>query len=271
MKSEFVLKNIDGIWFGLVPALYERGIKHAFTSKFYGESVLEDKRLNMSFNVGDSEDCVLANRRRVCAALGIDFERLTAARQAHGDNRVYVDEGLLGRGNKNFAGAIAAADALVTDLPGVPLLLLFADCVPVVLADPAKKLVAVVHAGWRGTTANVLRKTAEAFRDEFSSRPKDCVAVIGPSIGPECYKVGREVYRAARDNLSDYQKFFQPAGENEWQFDLWQANKAQLEMAGVKTENIFISGICTKCHRELFFSHRAEKGRAGRFAAIAWL
>jgi YfiH family protein len=271
LKNGFVLKNTDGIWLGFVPELCKRGVKHAFTSKLYGESTLYGKSLNMSFNVGDSEDCVIANRRRVCNALGLDFARLTAARQAHGDNSVYVNEELAGSGNKNFTGAIAAADALITDLPGVPLMLLFADCTPIILVDPVKRLAALVHAGWRGTMANILRKTIKTLRDEFSSRPEDCVAAIGPAIGAECYKVGRDVYQAARENLPDYQMFFRPAGEGEWKFDLWRANKAQLETAGVKAENIFISGVCTQCHRELFFSHRAEKGRAGRFAALVWL
>ena len=271
LKNNFVLKNIGGTWFGFVPALCERGVKHAFTSKLYGKSALYGKSLNMSFNVGDNEDFVSANRQKVCAALGIDFARLTAARQAHGGNSAYVDEKISGCGGKDFAAAIANADALITDLPDTPLMLLFADCVPIILADPVKKLTAVVHAGWRGTMANVLRKTADAFKNEFLSKPEDCVAAIGPSIGAECYRVGNEVYESAADSLPDYKMYFQPAKEGQWKFDLWLANKAQLEAVGVKSENIFVSGVCTKCNRDIFFSHRAEKGRAGRFAAIAWL
>lgn len=272
MHEQFVVKNIGDLWLGVAPKLEKLGIKHAFTSRLAGQSaVLEASDLNMSLNVNDKAEFILANRQKVCTALHMEFNNLTAVQQVHGDNVVCVEESLIGRGKDSYVGAIESADALVTNIPNVPLMLLFADCVPMIVADPVKKVIAVVHGGWRGTVACIVEKTVQKMVDNYSVQAKDCVAVIGPSIGSCCFQVGDEVYQEATRNLPNCQELFtkDTKEQGKWYFDLWQTNYQLLADSGLKQENIVVSGVCTLCNSRLFFSHRS--GSCGRFAAIASL
>lgn len=271
MESNFVLRNIDGIWFGISPKLAEQGIKHAFTTKLHGKSIVIPDSLNMSLHVNDDNDFIIENRRYVCSALRVNFEKLTTPKQVHGDHIVYVDNSLAGRGRLSFDDAIEGTDALFTDVPGLPLMLLFADCTPIIISDPVKKVVAVVHTGWRSTVQNIVQKTVAKMSGKLSVNPEDCLAIIGPSMGPGCYQVGEEVYFAAQKNLADYRSLFIEKDNKQWLFNMWKANARQLMNAGLKATNMVTSEICTQCDKELFFSHRADQGRTGRFAAIAWL
>ena len=271
MKENFILHNIDGIWFGISPKLEQKGIKHAFTTKWHGKSIVLPDTLNMSLHVNDDVALIAQNRKAVCEALQLDFAKLTTPQQVHGTNSVYVDSSLCGCGRDDFDDAIADTDALFTDIEGIPLMLLFADCTPVIIADPLKKVVAVVHAGWRGTVQKIIEKTIRSMSEQLGVNPADCLAMVGPSMGPCCYQVGQEVYHCAKENLPDFEKLFRLQSEGQWLFDLWQANKNQLLTAGLYEENIVVSGICTQCNQELFFSHRADHGKTGRFAAIIWL
>jgi YfiH family protein len=269
LMDEFFLRPREGLWFGFAPRLSERGVQHAFTARLGGRSDLSPGSLNLSLHVGDKQAFVIDNRRRVCAALGLDFSLLTSARQAHGAASEYVSAALAGRGREQFADALPDVDALFTDVAGVPLMLLFADCTPIIVAVPGR-LVAVIHAGWRGTAAAAARVTVDRLCREFSFRADDCLAVIGPSISADCYEVGEAVYEEAV-RQPDLRPFFTRTGEKKWLFDLWRANKQQLIQAGLRAENIVVSGICTSRNRAMFFSHRAEDGRTGRFAALVWL
>lgn len=271
MRKNFVLQNINGIWFGISPLLDQKGIKHAFTTKLHGQSKIMPESLNMSFNVNDDIAFILKNRRAVCNALAIDFDKLTNTKQVHKDYVIYVDEKSAGFGNDSFEQAIDDTDAVFTDKKGIPLMLLFADCTPVIIGDPVSKAVAVVHAGWRGTVQNIVQKTLYTMQKQLGVNPADCYAAAGPSMGPCCYQVGEEVYSEARKNLTGYEEFFVEQGNKQWLFDMWQANKRQLLKAGLLPANIVLSKVCTHCNKELFFSHRADKGKTGRFAAIAWI
>ena len=271
MKDNFILQNIEGIWLGTVPKLEEKGIKHAFTTKLHGKSIVRPDTLNMSLNVNDDVDFIIQNRKAVCHALNLSFDRLTTPQQVHSAESLYVDASLSGRGREVFADAITQTDALFTDVKDIPLMLLFADCTPIIISDPVKKVVAAIHAGWRGTVQMIVQKTIEKMSEQLGVQAKDCMAAVGPAMGPCCYKVGEEVYNSARQNLPDYEKLFSFQSEGQWFFDLWQANKNQLLTAGLPEENIAVSGICTQCNKELFFSHRADNGKTGRFAAIIWI
>jgi YfiH family protein len=160
-------------------------------------------------------------------------------------------------------------DALVTDVPGVFLMLRFADCVPVLFHDPVRQAVGLAHAGWRGTVSHIARATVEKMVDAFGCSPADIRAGIGPSIGPCCYEVGPEVVSAAQKAFPDAPFVLQRGSGERWHFDLWAANHHQLAAAGV-TE-IELSGLCTACRTDEWFSHRAEGGRTGRLAAVIGL
>jgi YfiH family protein len=161
---------------------------------------------------------------------------------------------------------VPGCDALITDEPGLPLLLRYADCVPVLIYDPAHRAIAVVHSGWRGTVHGTTRATVDALIREFGSRPADLVATIGPSIGPCCYEVGDEVVDAVRATFGRAEGLLADRGNDRRHFDLWIANLRWLQEAGVR--RVEVAKLCTACHTDEFYSHRAEHGRTGHFGAV---
>jgi YfiH family protein len=173
---------------------------------------------------------------------------------------VRVTEELIGSGAQDFANTIADTDALITKIPDVPLLLFYADCVPVLLADVETGAVGLAHAGWRGTVANIGAKTLAAMVEAFGSKPENILAAIGPSIGACCYEVDDFV----RDQASGYEEFFAPKGGGKYQLDLWGMNAKQLQEAGVPADNIVVAEVCTNDNVDLFCSYRAEQGSTGR-------
>ena len=222
--------------------------------------------LNFSVARGDTRERVEENRRRFAAAAGIDPESVTHARQVHGTGVAKVDWELAGTTQEG-------CDALITDAVGLPLSVVFADCVPILLYDPIVHALGVCHAGWRGTVNGAATATLWAMQAAYGSDPSHMLACIGPSIGPQSYQVGEEVLALAQAKLPNADEYFYfPDGENERPyFDLWRANAGELMAAGVPGEQIEISGIDTAQHTDDFFSHRAEQGRCGLFAMMAWL
>jgi hypothetical protein len=158
------------------------------------------------------------------------------------------------------------ADTILTNTSGITLLMRFADCVPIFLHDPVRKVVGIAHAGWMGTVRGTVRLAIEAMQARYGSRPGDIRAGIGPSIGPDHYIVGPDVVAQVRQAFgeSSYRLLTDHAGAT--YFDLWAANRLALEKAGVW--QIELAGLCTACHTEDWYSHRAERGRTGRFGAI---
>lgn len=272
LNEQLVLKNMKDLWLGISPSLQKVGIKHAFTTRLSGKSeLLEYSDLNMSFNVNDNKEFILFNRQKVCDYLKMNFNNLTAVKQVHGDNIICIDEKLIGKGKDSYIDAIEGADALITNIPDVPLMLLFADCVPVIVADYVKGVIAVIHAGWRGTVAGIVKKTVQKMVTQYSVKVEDCIAVVGPSIGSCCFQVGDEVYQEASVQIEKPFEVFtkDQVEKDKWYFDLWQTNYNQLIKCGFSKDNAFVSGVCTLCNSRMFFSHRS--GSRGRFAAIASL
>lgn len=142
----------------------------------------------------------------------------------------------------------------------------FADCVPILLHDPLKHVVGIAHAGWLGTVRDVAKATVETMRERYDSRPADVIACIGPSIGPDHYEVGQDVIAQVEQTFGADASLMLPRHGSRTHFDLWKANQYLLERAGV--HQIELAGICTACHTDDWFSHRAEKGKTGRFGAL---
>jgi YfiH family protein len=142
----------------------------------------------------------------------------------------------------------------------------FADCVPILLYDPLKRAVGIVHAGWEGTVKQIAAAAVRAMTANFGSRPADILAGIGPSIGPDHYEVGVDVIARVRSTFGEVAEGLLPQRGERHHFDLWAANQATLQQAGVG--RVEVAGICTACHREDWYSHRAESGRTGRFGAL---
>lgn len=216
---------------------------------------------NVGHAAGDEWRAVEANRIRICRALNIPRQALTTAQQVHGVHIAHVRPEGLGR-------TFPATDGLVTNVPGIALMLHFADCVPLLFFDPRHLAVGLAHAGWRGTLAGIANRMAEAMDSAFGSRPEDLMAGIGPAIGPCCYEVGHGLARRVQAQFPQWPDLIH------WQkgapyFDLWLANRRQLEAAGVRS--IAMAECCTACHVEEFYSYRAEGGQTGRFAAVIGL
>jgi len=212
--------------------------------------------LNVSYTVGDTTENVEENLRRVAEAIGARREDLFAAYQVHGRAVCVVEQETEPR---------PRCDVLVTRSSAKTLMLRYADCTPVLLADPKRRVVAAVHAGWRGSAVRAAGAAVEALRDQFGCQPRDIVAGIGPAIGPCCYTVGQDVVEA----FADRPGLFSRTEGGLKRLDLWAANRQALTEAGVPDEHIEVAGICTQCQSERFFSHRANGGQpAGRFAAL---
>jgi hypothetical protein len=195
------------------------------------------------------------------AALGVRDSRACTVWQVHSADVVLANAPVRGR------RWLAAADALMTDRPDTPLAMRFADCTPILIVDPVRGAIGMAHAGWRGTVLGVSANLVRAMVEAYGCRPADMQAGIGPAIGPERYQVGEEVVEAARAYFGATDGLIRrsPADGTAY-FDLWAANRLDLERAGV--EQIEVAGLCTATRTDLFFSHRAERGRTGRFGAV---
>jgi purine-nucleoside/S-methyl-5'-thioadenosine phosphorylase / adenosine deaminase len=221
--------------------------------------------------VGDEAERVVANRRRLLEAFGMTLERSVWCRQTHADGVAVVGEEDAGRGAAEEDSVVGGADALVTDVPGLALCVKLADCVPVVVFDPVRRVVGLAHAGWAGTVARICAATVARMRERFDCEPQHLVAAIGPSIGPAAYEVGADVIERAEAAFgARATDLLAPLGAGRARFDLWSANRIDLEEAGVPAERIEVAAISTEDRLEDFFSHRAE-GETGRFVTVVCL
>lgn len=258
--EKFIITQKNNIWYGMFPVLTETGFVNACSCRKNGESDIVAGTLNLALHVGDDVEKVLRNRKAFAEAVGVSAERFTTCQQVHGSKIVRVTKELIGSGAKDFSNTIADTDALITDIPDVPLLLFYADCVPVLLADVETGAIGLAHAGWRGTVANIGAKTLAAMVEAFGTKPENVLVAIGPSIGACCYEVDDFV----RDQASGYEDYFAPKGGGKYQLDLWGMNAKQLQEVGVLRENVSVAGVCTNDNVDLFCSYRAEQGKTGR-------
>jgi YfiH family protein len=241
--------TLDLLHFGNLSSL--PWLVHAATTRSGGVSSGRCESLNVSYSVGDPPENVDENLRRVSDAVGTRREDLFSAYQVHGRSVVVVDASADGR---------PRGDVLITSYPHKTLMLRYADCTPVLLADTRRRAVAVVHAGWRGSAVLAAEAAVSGLAEVFGSDPRDLVAGIGPAIGPCCYTVGDDVVSAFADR---------PQLLHDGRLDLWEANRLALIEAGVPADQIEVAGICTQCESDRFFSHRANNGQpAGRFGAL---
>jgi len=219
---------------------------------------------SLARHTGQEDAAVTANRDRVEQRFGPGRFWISPM-QVHGDH-VHVVDRLQNRGWEALEAELEA-DALVTNLPGVVLTILTADCVPILMVDPVHRAIGAVHAGWRGTRQKIVSKTLEKMASLYGSDPQDLIVGIGPAIGGCCYEVGAEVAR----HFTDYPGVLRKKGEEKYLLDTPQVNVLQLEAAGVPAAQIEWSGFCTSCDVERYFSYRAEGGTAGRFMSCIML
>jgi YfiH family protein len=235
-------------------------INHAVFTRHGGISPAPWNSLNVGGTVGDEVERVRHNRSLSFQALHCKTESMFDAWQVHGADVAFADA------PRPTADPVQQADILLTDKPDVTLFMRFADCVPILVHDPVQNVVGLSHAGWMGSLKDVAGQTVRAMRERYNSDPQDIVACIGPSIGVDHYEVGEEVVEKARAVFGrEAEQVLEPHGAR-LHLDLWKANQILLQRAGVT--QIETAGICTACHLEDWFSHRAEKGKTGRFGVL---
>ena len=263
------LRRLAGLPVLTWPAFDGHALDAVVTTREGGVSTGSYRSLNLGLLVGDDPAAVLTNRARVAAALGSTLDDFVFCEQSHQPNVQIVTDEHRGRGARTTATAIPRTDALVTAVPGITLVVMAADCVPLVLFDPVARVLACVHAGWGGTVRGVTPAAVETMRT-LGAEPARILAGIGPAIHPDRYQVGADVAELAGQAFGDQvDAVVRPDGTGKWLFDLWQANALQLTTAGVPAEQVHLAGRDTGPGTP-FFSHRSE-APCGRFAAVARL
>lgn len=247
------------------PALQAPGFDAFVTTTAGGVSSVSFSSLNLGLHVGDRE-AVLTNRERLATALGTTLDDVVFGEQVHGRAVQVVTAEHRGRGTRSLDDVLPGADPLVTRMPGIVLVVMVADCVPLMLHDTIARVLACVHAGWGGTVRGVTTAAVETMVG-LGSRLADVVVGIGPAIHPDRYQVGADVVEQAETAFgARTSEVIRPDGTGKWTFDLWRANTIQFVEAGVPEAAIYVAAIDTA--RAEFFSHRSD-GPCGRFAAVA--
>ncbi len=238
-------------------SLDDSGLLQAVFTRQGGVSPQPWCSLNLGGGLGDDAACVKENKRRALLALDRTPESVYDVWQVHGAEVICATQ------PRRTDQAQPRADAILTDRPAVTLLMRFADCVPIVLFDPLRRVIGLAHAGWQGTVRRTAAAAVQKMRQVYGSRAEDIHAAIGPSIAAHHYQVGEEVVEQARAAFGCDAESLLPGDHGAVQFDLWAANQLVLEQAGVR--RIELCGICTACQTDDWFSHRGENGHTGRF------
>jgi len=246
------------------------GAAHGFSTRLGGVSEGMWESLNLGTARGDDPDHVRENYRRFFAAIGADGKRLAMASQVHGGVvRCITTADVKG---DPYDRTDYEADGLMTDLPGVALIIYSADCIPILFYDPVRRVVAAVHAGWRGTAAGIAAAAVERMGDVFGCRPADILAAVGPGIGPDCFETHEDVPNAMTAALSTAVLRHIAIKENgKFAVDLKNINAMRLEQAGLDPDHIAVSRVCTCCSPDKFWSHRRLGTSRGSMAAAIQL
>ncbi|MGQ9525575.1 MAG: peptidoglycan editing factor PgeF [Armatimonadota bacterium] len=240
--------------------------RHFISTRVGGLSKPPFHWLNLGLHVGDDPADVLRNRAHLMRTLSIPVSSLVLGEQVHGAEVAVVGDEHRGCGATNHEDSIPGCDALVTNTPGVCLAVLTADCVPILLLDPLRRVISAVHAGWRGTVLGIARRAVKTMVQEFGCSPKDVLAGMGPSVGPCCYKVGQDVAEQVQSAFDSVDGLLRTLPDGTMRLDLREANRRMLRQSGLREDAIHILPHCTCCRSDLFFSVRAENGPTGRFA-----
>ena len=258
----FKSSSKNGLRLFIPDSVSDEGASVAFTTRVGGVSEKPFDSLNLALHTEDMPAAVLKNRVLVSDSLDTQLDNSTFTQQVHGDKVAWISKDIVGAGARLFDTAVPESDAMVTDLKNVALIVLSADCPPVVLVEPGKNLIAAAHAGWRGTLAKIVGKTVDMMVDAGAD-VSAIKAYLGPAIGECCFEVGADVY----DRFSV--AFRLPPSIGSPRLHLAALNEMILVNTGVKPENIGNIGLCTVCRPDLFFSWRRDgvTGRQGAFVS----
>ena len=247
-------------------------IVHGFSTRLGGVSKEHLSSLNLSFSRGDLRENVLENHKRLGEAIGYNHEKLVFSDQVH-DVRIHqVMEDDMGKGIMKESD-IKETDGLITNIPGIPLITFYADCVPLYFYDPVQKVVALAHSGWKGTVNKIGAVMVSKMKELYGSEPSDIICAIGPSICKSCYEVSADVADMFKEAFTheEYEDIVEEKGNEKYLLDLHKACKYNFINAGINESNIAMPDYCTCCNSQMLFSHRASKGMRGNLAAVIML
>ncbi len=234
-------------------------IVHGFTTREGGVSKGQYESLSLSPYRGDDIECVHKNEEILCKSLGFDYSRLSSTKQEHTDNIEVITSENIGIGVHVPWGK--GVDAVITREKNVPILCYSADCVPIIMYASDIQAIAAIHSGWKGTAMKIAEKTVKKLI-ETGAKHENIHAAIGPCIGKCCYEVSEDVA------LKFDEKYYTAKENGKYMLDLEAVNSDLIRSAGVLKENISVSSICTKCHNDIFFSHRGQGGTSGTLGGI---
>ena len=270
--------NSIPITYEYTPLLDHFPLTHGVTYRYGGVSEDAFDSFNMGLHVGDAPEAVAENRKRLAQVLGVDPNHLTCGEQVHGVGVTRVTEELIGRGAFSWDDSIPDSDAIHTNLVNVPLLLLVADCAPVLIYDAVHHAAAVVHAGWRGAIAHIVERTMDSMHDAYGTLPSDCYLFIGPSIGADSFEVSEEIGEQFRQDMhtlglsqaDQVVRYIQRAEQPTPHVDLKGYIAACVVHKGVPLEQVSVSSTDTMT-TDGCYSYRRDQGRTGRMAMFAVL
>jgi YfiH family protein len=257
------MKHAGPIKYYKFDSFVDQYISHAVFTRHGGVSPSPWKSLNFGASVGDDGKRVKQNKENALAVLGIKTDSVYDVHQVHGNEIVFTDRPL----PQNTPHI--KADAIITNTPGVTLMMRFADCVPILLFDPINLAIGIAHAGWIGTINKIAGKTVQKMKETCGTVPSSLIAAIGPSIGPDHYSIGIDVIEKVISSFGDSAEQLITQDHGKTFFNLWKANQMILTEAGVS--RIEIAEICTQCKPEDWYSHRGEHGTTGRFGVVICL
>jgi len=262
----FIENPTNGVVYMTSPNISTR---HAFTTRFGGVSSGIFESLNLAFRAGDPPENVNENYHVLCRTLGISTEDIVCSNQVHGDHiRIATRDDCVGLFSpaQSVLAKSHRADGLITQTPGVALMIFTADCVPILLHDPILGVIGAVHAGWRGTAMDIAATAVRKMKTLFGCSPADIKAAIGPCISKCCYETDRDVADAMRETLPDAADDCLTRSGDKYMVDLKEANRLLLARAGLI--DIEVSDECTSCHSDKYWSHRKTRGQRGSQAAV---
>ncbi|SDH91376.1 peptidoglycan editing factor PgeF [Alteribacillus bidgolensis] len=254
------------------PFKREPSLLAGITTRKGGEGVKPFDSLNTAFHVGDEPQTVIANRKNIGKELGFPLSSWTASEQVHGNEIIKIRGEDKGKGALSRQSAAGEADGMYTNEKGLLLVSFYADCVPLIFFAPAAEFVGLAHAGWKGTALNIGGKFVNTWVQTEKINIEDIYVVIGPSISQEAYEVDDKVISQLEKLIPSYKPVpWYSTQKGRFQLDMKEMNKVLLEVAGLPSENIFVSSYCTYSEKELFFSHRRDGGGTGRMMSFIGL
>lgn len=236
-------------------------------STYRGKGSDNYAEFNITHYCGDTEEHIAKCRLELCKELGIKDNCLILPRQTHDNKVICIDREFTEQSKEEQTALLHGMDAIITDLPQICIGVSTADCIPILLYDDTRNVIAAVHAGWRGTVADIAKECIHTMCNSYGCRATDIKAIIAPGISIDAFEVGDEVYEKFAEAEFPMEKISKryPAEQGEkWHIDLWEANRLQMIDAGIKAENITVAGICTYNNYNEFFSARRLGINSGR-------